>query len=234
MSRPAHGAIYRFTKTGAAAAFVLVLSENDYNAVTRDVVIVPIFADEAMGENNAVVRVSPTHIAHCTRVTTVLQENLELARGGIPCPPQVLARIKRGICAYLSLQRLVERTPAPPVDTTRDRWWPRQSAVYYAPLDAPDGERKLFAVMSEDDWNSRPGSRYSTGAKLTSKGRPPEHWRAPLEIPVPGGVVVAGHLYLLVHAAMSPKPPNPPRPAGLDDEQMAQLAAKTAAVLSLP
>ncbi|MEJ7787371.1 MAG: hypothetical protein WKF96_21415 [Solirubrobacteraceae bacterium] len=233
MSRPVHGAIYRFTKTGAVAAFVLVLSENDYNAVTRDVVIVPIFADEAMGESDAAVRVSLTHIAHCTRVTTVLQEDLELSRRGITCPPQVLARIKRGICAYLSLQRLVERTPAPPVETTRDTWWPRQSAVHYAPLEALDDERKLFAVISEDDWNSRPGSRYSTGVKLTSKGRSPEHWRAPLEVPVPGGVAVSGHLYLLVHAAMSPKSPNPPRPAALDDEQMAQLAAKTADVLSL-
>lgn len=233
MSRPAHGAIHRFTKTGAAAAFVLVLSESDYNAVTRDVVIVPILADAAMPESDAVVRISATHIAHCTRITTVLQEDLDLTQRGVPCPAQVLGRIKRGVRGYLSLQRLIDQGPALAVETTRDTWWPRQGAVHYAPLEALDGERKLFAVMSEDDWNSRPGSRHSTGAKLTSKSKSPEHWRAPLEVPVSGGVAVAGHLYLLVHKAMSPKPPNAPRPTALDAAQMAQLAAKSAAVLNL-
>ena len=233
MSLPAHGSIYRFTKTGASAAFVLVLSEDDYNDVTRDVVIVPIFADEATAANDVVVRVSGTHVAHCTRVTTVLQDDLDLSKQGMPCPGSQLSRVKNGVRGYLALPRLVDRVPSPTVQTARASWWPRQGGVHYAPLDSVEGAKKMFAILSEDDWNARPGSSYSTGAKLTSKPRSAEHWRAALEVPVTGGVVVAGHLYLLPHAAMDAKRPNPPRPSALSAEQMAQLASKTATVLGL-
>jgi mRNA-degrading endonuclease toxin of MazEF toxin-antitoxin module len=212
----------------------LVLSEDDYNAVTRDVVIVPIFADEATETSDAVVRISATHIAHCTRITTVLQEDLALDRECVPCPGSQLHRIEQGVSGYLALQRLVEGSPPPVVRTTRTAWWPRQGDIRYAPLEAAAGAKKMFAILSEDDWNSRPGSTHSTGAKLTSKSRAPEHWRAPLEVPVAGGgVVVAGHLYLLPHTAIDPKAPNAPRPSTLEAQQLAELAARSATVLGL-
>lgn len=233
MSRPAHSAIYRFTKTGARAAFVLVMSENDYNAVTRDVVVVPIFADQDTAASDAVVRISPTHIAHCTRITTVLQDDLDLSAGGVRCPPLPLEAVKRGVRCYLTLERLIDQEPSPTVTTSRMTWWPRQADVRYAPLEAAGGDKKMFAFVSDDDWSSRPGLTYSTGAKLTSKSRSAEHWRAALEVTVSGGVAAAGHLYLLPHAVIDERAPNPPRPSMLDAPQMAQLAEKTASVLCL-
>lgn len=149
MSRPTHGTIYRFTKEGAAAAFVLVLSEDDYNAVTRDVVVVPIFADKTTAASDVVVRISATHIAHCTRVTTVLQQNLDVSKRGMLCPGPQLTAVKAGVRGYLALQRLVDGAPAPTVSTSRSTWWPRQAGVYYAPLEAAEGATKMFAVFSE-------------------------------------------------------------------------------------
>jgi mRNA-degrading endonuclease toxin of MazEF toxin-antitoxin module len=227
LSRPSWGRLYQLALPGARAELALVVSEDDWNQRTRDAVIVPVYREQDPQTSNVRVAVGEGLVADCTRVQNLVQEFLGEHVGA--CPAPALTRVRIGIRVYLDIDRLIakQRRGEPP--RAREEWWPRQAKVHYA-LEREVQRKKLFAIFSDDDWNSRPQTRYSAAVRLTSKRR---DWREGWEVEVPGGCVVAGHLYSLLHADLDQKAPPASKPRHLEDDELAEIAARLAVLLRL-
>ncbi len=227
MSSPAWGHVYDFVLAGARAEAAVVLSEDDWNVRTRDAVIVPVYREPGTASGNVRVELDDQLVADCTRVQNVLHESLGEDRG--VCERKALTRIRIGVRVYLDIAQLLnEAGPRQPINP-RSEWWPRQGQVRYAEL-ANLSQNKMYCLLSDDDWNSRPTTIYSAGVRLTSKGR---KWRSKWEVEVPGGSVVAGHLYSLLHEDIDPQPPRSPRPAKLTPDKLREIAERLVVSLKL-
>lgn len=226
MSAPLWGHVHDFVLPGARAEAAVVLSEDDWNLRTRDAVIVPVFRAPGSAESNVRVALDDELVADCTRVQNVAQEYLGDSRE--PCAREVLTRIRLGVRIYLDLDRLMAMKPHSPLRPRSD-WWPRQGQVRHADIPEVPGE-KMFCIVSDDDWNSRPTTSYSGAVRLTSKKR---DWRGRWEVEVPGGCVVAGHLYSLLHADIDPRPPEGKRPPELTPEELKEIAERLMVLLKL-
>lgn len=227
MNPPITGRLYDFELEGAQAEAVLVLSENDWNERTRDVVIVPVYRGRGTGVGNVRVEVAPGLVADCTRIQNVPQDELGRDRG--VCPTQPFVRVRIGVRIYLDIDRLRRQAgPKSPLQP-RSSWWPRQGDVRYVEVTGFP-EDKMYCVMSEDDWNSRDTTIYSAGLRLTSKTR---SWRSPWEVQISSGWIVTGHLYSLLLEDFGQQPPRAPRPQRADSDELEQLANGLATLLGL-
>lgn len=227
MSAPVWGHIYDFILPGARAEAALVVSEDDWNVRTRDAVIVPVYRQPGTASGNVRVALDDELVADCTRVQNVAHESLGEDRG--ICERKVLTQIRLGVRVYLDIGQLLnEAGPRQPINP-RSEWWPRQGQVRYAELSSLP-QSKMFCLLSDDDWNSRPTTIYSAAVRLTSKAR---KWRSSWEVEVPGGSVVAGHLYSLLHQDIAPRPPKSPRPAELTAVKLREIAERLVVLLKL-
>ncbi len=227
MSAPLWGHLYDFALPGAQAEAVVVLSEDDWNSRTRDAVIVPVYREPGTASGNVRVALDDRLVADCTRVQNVAQDSLGADRGG--CKREALMRIRLGVRVYLDIARLLEEAgPRQPISPRVD-WWPRQGEVRYA--EVPGLSRgKMFCLLSDDDWNSRPSTVYAAAVRLASKRR---NWRAGWEVEISDGSVVAGHLYSLLHEDIEPDPPSSPRPTQLTPQKLREIAERLVVLLRL-
>lgn len=91
-------------------------------------------------------------------------------------------------------------------------------------------QTKMYALLSDDDWNSLEGTIYSAAVRLTSKTHAA---RRRWEVEVPGGWVVAGHLYSILHDDIGQRAPNAPRPNRLGAEELSDIARLLITLLAL-
>jgi mRNA-degrading endonuclease toxin of MazEF toxin-antitoxin module len=227
LSGPAWGHLYDFELEGAKAEAVLVVSEDEWNARTRDAVIVPVYREPGTAAGNVRIAVDDELVADCTRVQNVAQETLGADRG--PCPREPMLRVRIGIRVYLDIDRLLKRAGPRTPPAARDEWWPHQGEIRYAELPQFPGD-KMFCVISDDDWNSRATTIYSAGLRLTSKAR---EWRSRWEVTISNGWIVAGHLYSLLHEDIDPSAPKAPRPQEASVEELHELADRLSVMLKL-
>lgn len=226
MSAPIWGHVHDLVLPGARAAAAIALSEDDWNLRTRDAVIVPVFRAPGSAQGNVRIALDDQLVADCTRVQNVAQEYLGEDRGS--CAREALRGIRLGVRIYLDIDRLLalnRRSPLKP----RSEWWPRQGQVRYAEIPDPP-EDKMFCIVSDDDWSSRPTTTYSGAVRLTSKTR---DWRGPWEVEIPGGYLVAGHLYSLLHEDINPDPPRGERPTELSPEKLKEVAERLLVLLKI-
>lgn len=227
MSTPLWGHLYDFILPGARAESAIVVSEDDWNARTRDAVVVPVYREPGTTSGNVRVELDGGLVADCTRVQNVARESLGKDRG--VCERRALTRIRIGVRIYLDIEQLLMQSgPRQPI-SPRSQWWPRQGQVSYAEVPGLS-QNKMFCLISDDDWNSRPATAYSAAVRLTSKGR---ERRSKWEVGVPGGSAVAGHLYSLLHEDIDPSSPTSPRPAKLMPEKLRDIAERLIVLLKL-
>lgn len=228
MSPPLWGHIYDFELKGARAEAVLVVSENDWNSRTRDVVVVPLYGGGVAEAGNVRIAIKDGLVADCTRVQNVAQDVIGADRGA--SERQALLRVRLGLRVYLDIDRLVDRArPRASAPDANTGWWPRQGQVRYAEVPGFPAD-KMFCVVSEDDWNSRTSTAYSAALRLMSKTR---RWRSQWEVEIGNRWIVAGHLYSLLHADIDQAVPSSPRPREACPEELHQLAMRLSVLLKL-
>lgn len=222
MSAPLCGSLYEARIPGAQAAQLLVLTEDAWNERVRDSVVVPVFATEDPRVNLFRVEMAAGLVADCTRVQSIPHKFFGRRVGTCPEEPWTRARI--GVRKHLDIDARIAGRRRMSVRTTRTDWWPRQREIFFATRPDTPGD-KLHGVISDDAWNSRPAATYCTTVRLTSRG--PKEWRRRWEVPVPGGWVVSGDLYLTAYGSMDRTPPDLARyPTELSDEESAEIARR--------
>jgi mRNA-degrading endonuclease toxin of MazEF toxin-antitoxin module len=187
-----------FGPTEHRASHALVVSEDDWNDLGIDVVAVPCAPGRGEGSLiRPVIGTLPTahdapvplH-ARCDLIRAVPREALgERVRCGLYSDWQALIADALGTLIGLG-HRLGSRRPSTGPRT--GQWWPRQGQVTYGP--SYDGERKMVATVTEDDWNV--AHDRSLAIRLTSRARGRSRsWYVPLQ----GGWLatpdVAAYLY---------------------------------------
>lgn len=229
MSGPLCGFLYEARIPGAIATQLLVLTEDAWNERVGDSVVVPVFPAEDVKTNLYRVETAPGLVADCTRVQS-LPHRFFGGRVGA-CPDEPWTRIRIGVRKHLDIDARIARRGRVSARTTRTDWWPRQREVYFATRSDVPGD-KLYGVISDDVWNSRPAVAYCTTTRLTSRG--PKEWRRRWEVPVTGGWVVSGDLYLTAYRRMDQTPPDPARyPTDLSEEESAEIALRQRATFTL-
>jgi hypothetical protein len=193
----------------------------------RDSVVVPIYDLEA---NDSVVTVSlsKTQTAICTRVQSMPHEFI--GESVERCPDDALLRIKEGVRRFLAIEQ--RRTKSPPAvpESPRGDWWPRQNDVHFALNAAIGSDDKLYSVIADNDWSSRPSATYTATVRLTSKTKPR---RTRWEIPVTGGWVVTGDLYSISYKRFEQSRPRGSYPKELSAKESALVAGRQRTTLSL-
>lgn len=229
MTYPLCGFIYVLEIPGAEATHLLVLSEDIWNARMPDSVVVPLYQLPDAATSLFLVEVGSKLKANCTRVQSMSHQfigTVAVAR----CPEDAWLRVRIGVRKFLDIDRRIAKTPAKPPISPRADWWPRQNDIHFARNPAISPNDKLYGVISDDDWNSRPGVRNVAAVRLTSKTKAN---RLRWEVPVGGGFVVAGDVYPVALGDFEQAPPPSMYPARLTDDETAAVATKQKAALSL-
>lgn len=227
MSHARFGWRYEPALPKATAAEYLVLTEDPWNAVMGDVVIVPIFAVEEPQTNLMRVLVDDGLVANCTRPNNLNITFLGDAVG--PCDDGPLTRVRIGVRRYLDIDRRVEKNTLPASDP-RSTWWPHQGDFHFARNPRIGPHDKLYASVADDDWNSREGVTYTATVRLTSKTKA---FRRRWEVPVAGSFVVSGDLYTISYTRFEQKPPPARYPQAMTDDELAAVATVQKRALSL-
>lgn len=205
----------------------VVLSENDWNDTMQDSVVVPIYGWKVATASALVVNVGDSLWADCTKVISFTHEGL--GEGTTMCPEDPWVRIRLGVRRFLDIDRRITKGSKPAISTVRTAWWPRQDDVHLGRTSAIP-ERKLYAALSDDDWNSQPTADRAAFTKLASKT---EEFRKRWEVPVSGGWVVCGDIYQLLYTELDPSTPPDNYPSRLTDGEAAALAKKQKTTLTL-
>ena len=166
-SHPICGDLYELDLPGAEATHVVVLSEDLWNAQMGDSVVVPVYHRPDANGSLLLVAVDDELRANCTRVQSMAHEFIG-GRSG-PCPAEPWVRIRIGVRMFIDIDRRIAKTPPPPQSVARRDWWPRQNRVHFAANPALAYGDKLYAIVSDDDWNSLPDARTVAAVRLTSK-----------------------------------------------------------------
>jgi mRNA-degrading endonuclease toxin of MazEF toxin-antitoxin module len=230
LSGPRAGWLYESSFDGAASEQLLVLSENDWNDTMRDSVVVPVMRLAGVAPNllRIALEEAPGLYAQCTLVQSIAHEDI-----GAPvrvCPEATWIRTRLGVRRFLDIDRRRAEGPKPSPSTERTAWWPRQDVVSFATLPGLPQD-KLMAAVSDDDWNSTVGARHCAAVRLTSRG--PKARRARWEVPVSGGFVVAGDLYVMPYTAMRVEAPAAKYPQQLSAEESSRIALRQQTTLEL-
>lgn len=218
MSHPRSARIYESAIPGARASHLLVLTEDDWNAQMQDSVIAPLYR-ATLAPSKVVVPVGEDLVALCTRVQSVPHDFVGNAVGR--CPPDAWVRVRVGVRVYLDIDRRSKRAPAPDPVTEREHWWPRQRAIHFAENPHIGPRDKLYAVISDDDWNSAHATRYAAAVRLTSRTK---ERRLRWEVAVAGSWIVTGDLYSIAHARFEQTPPRGDYPRRMTPEESAAVA----------
>ena len=204
------------------AELVVVLSEDPWNQIMGDSVIVPIYhSDEPP---NTVIQPSfdDSRYADTTRIQTVDQGFLGDLVG--QCPREVLAAIGAGVRAYFDLDGLTNKTIRRPPSIGRPTFWPHQRDVYWGTRYGEQRER--YAVVSEDEFNIR--AERCTTMFLTSRDKA---WRTRWQVPRAAGFVIAGDIIPFQHAELDSR--SRPTPQTLTRDEMAEVAVAVIETLEL-
>ena len=192
-----------------------------------DSVVVPVYAAELNG-SKVVVEVAQDHFALCTRVQSVPHDFF--GRAVSRCGEDAWVRVRLGVRAYLDIDRRVgDQTIATPA-APRSDWWPRQHAVHFARNASIGPEDKLYAVVSDNDWNSAPTTQYVGAVRLTSHTKVA---RARWEVAVAGSWTVVGDLYSISHQRFEQGAPRGDYPTQISPKESADIARKQKITLSL-
>lgn len=224
MSQPQRGEIFELAIDGASAEVVMVLSENDWNAFTRDCVVVPFYRDPSAPESLIRPRLDDELIGNCTRVTSLAQTDLGSAVSHAPAG--LIHAVAAGVRAYFGIDDLLDPPRVRPRIGGRASWWPRQASVYKALRIAPMAKR--VAIVSEDPSNV--ALEHASGMRLTSNSKQ-RRWR--WEIPVRGGCAIANDLHLIPYSGFDERPSNSPPFQRLNQTEMRELAERLISTLEL-
>lgn len=229
MSGPLCGSLYELQIPGAMARQLLVLTEDLWNERVSDSVVVPVFAVENPKINLYRVEIAAGLVADCTRVQSIPHKFFGRRVGVCPEKPWKLARI--GVRKHLDIDGRIAKRGRVSVATTRADWWPRQREIFFATRSEMP-EDKLYGVVSDDVWNSRPAATYCTTVRLTSTES--KEWRRRWEVPVPGGWVVSGDLYLTAYKRIDQTSPDPEKyPTELSEDESAEIARRQKTTFTL-
>lgn len=227
MSRPRFGWRYACALENATATEYLVLTEDPWNDVMGDVVIVPVFLVEEPKPSVLSVLVDDGLVANCTRPTNLMIDFLGEAIGR--CDKEALTRVRIGVRRYLDLDRREQKTTVE-AKNPRSEWWPRQGDFHFAANPDIGPNDKLYASVADDDWNSLEGAGYTAAVRLTSKTK---SFRKRWEVPVAGSFVVAGDLYTISYSRIEQTPPPRKYPQGMTADELSTVATFQKRALSL-
>jgi len=226
---PLCGFIYELQIAGAKASHVLILSEDLWNQQMGDSVAVPLYDLPDSEPSLFRVAISKRLRADCTRVQSLRHEFIGKAVASCPNEPWVRTRI--GVRSFLDIDRRITKNPTKPPLSPNLGWWPRQNDIHFATNPAISASDKLYAVVSDNDWNSLVGVLNTAAVRLTSKTKPK---RLRWEVPVGGGgFVVAGDIYSVATGSFEQKEPPKKYPARLTDDESAAIAVKQKSALTL-
>lgn len=228
MSKPLCGEIYELTVPGASATHALVLTEDLWNAQMGDSVVVPLYGPSDANTSLLFVAVDDELRADCTRVQSMAHEFI--GDWAAPCADEPWTRVRIGVRTFLDIDRRIHQTPQPPVPVRRGDWWPRQNTIHFARNPAIQTTDKLYASVSDDDWNVQPEAATVAAVRLTSKSK---SQRLRWEVPVGNGYVVAGDIYSVRIADFDRSVPRKPYPTRMTDDESAAVAEKQKSILTL-
>ena len=229
MSHPLCGVIYTLDIPDAQASHVLVITEDLWNQQMGDSAVVPLYELPDAEPSVFRVGVGTKLKAECTRVQSMAHEFISDPVGR--CPEEAWLRVRIGVRKFLDIDRRIAMTPAPAPLNPSPSWWPRQNDIHFATNSAVAADDKLYAVISDNDWNSMPGVPNVAAVRLTSKTKNQRlHW----EVPVAGGsFVVTGDIYSVAMSTFEQKPPKKKYPSQISDDESAVVAVKQKASLTL-
>ena len=229
MSHPLCGFIYELQIPDAQASYVLVLTEDLWNAQMGDSVVVPLYELPDATASLFLVDIGTKLKANCTRVQSMSHEFIANVVGR--CPNEPWVRVRIGVRRFLDIDRRIAKTdPKPPVSPRPD-WWPRQNDIHFATNAQINATDKLYAVISDNDWNSLAGTPNVAAVRLTSKTKPQ---RLRWEVPVgDGGFVVTGDIYSVALSDFEQKRPPKTYPSQITDDESAEIALKHKSALTL-
>jgi mRNA-degrading endonuclease toxin of MazEF toxin-antitoxin module len=229
VSGPLCGSLYTAQIPGARATHLLVLTEDLWNDRVGDSVVVPVFPVQNPTTNDYLVEIEPGFIADCTRVQSIPHEYFGQRVG--TCSDDSWDRTRVGVRKHLDIDNRIARRPRARVKTARRDWWPRQREIFFASRSEMPQD-KLYGVVSDDAWNSRPAATYCTTVRLTSTDS--KAWRRRWKVPVTGGWVVSGDLYLTAYQRMDQTPPHPKKyPTELSEDESAEIARRQKTTFTL-
>jgi hypothetical protein len=200
-----------------------------WNERVNDSVAVPVFPVEDPKTNVYLVEIERGLIADCTRAQSIPHKYFGQRVGTCPSDPWMRARI--GVRKHLDVDGRISKRPRVSITTSRSDWWPRQREIFFATRSEMPQD-KLYGVVSHDAWNSRPAASYCTTVRLTSAES--KAWRQRWEVPVTGGWVVSGDLYLTAYQRIDRTPPNPKKyPTELSEDESAEIARRQKTTFTL-
>jgi mRNA-degrading endonuclease toxin of MazEF toxin-antitoxin module len=224
--KPTRGRVYRLQASlGARAQAALVLSEDDWNRVMGDSVVVPLYATEPVHPGALRPKVGALW-SDCTLLGGVDQELLGEDLGA--ADSQVLLEVGAAVRLYLDLDALIEppRVRRPPT-IGRSEWWPRRGEIHYGRRFGEQRER--YGVITDDDWNVR--NDYAACVFITSRFK---QWRTRWQIPLAsGGHAIAGDIEPFSYTELDARNRPPAGERQLSREDLQALARGLALVLAL-
>jgi mRNA-degrading endonuclease toxin of MazEF toxin-antitoxin module len=228
VTRPLCGSVYELLVPGAQATRALVLTEDEWNTTMNDSVVVPIYSLPDTVPSLFFVALDNELRANCTRVQSMPHEFLGESTG--VCSGDSWVRTRIGIRRFLDIDRRVQKKPSLPPTSPGHDWWPVQNEIHFG-SDPPIGsDDKLYAIISDDDWNSLPATTHAAAVRLTSKTK---RQRLRWEVPVTGGCVVTGDIYSISYTRLEQTLPSRKYPSRLSDEESSLIAARQKTVLTL-
>jgi hypothetical protein len=216
------------TRTATPLERFLVISEDDWNDAMGDSVAVPVYHYEDAHESRFLVAVAESLWADCTKVLSVDHRLIGHPVQRCTQPPWVKARL--GVREFLDIDRRIAIGPKPSPHADREEWCPRQHDIHFVSNPRISAQDKLYAVISDDGWNSAPGVKRAACVRLTSHTKPQ---RVRWEVPVARSWVVAGDIYQLAYHRFEQSAPRGNYPKRMTDAESAALADKQKVTLSL-
>jgi len=228
VSHPLRGQLYELNIPSAEATHVVVLTEDVWNAQMSDSVVVPVYRWPDASPSLLLVALDEDLRGNCTRVQSMGHEFIGNWVGS--CPDEPWVRIRVGVRKFLDVDRRIAKTPPPPLRVLRSDWWPHQNRIHFATNTAIGPSDKLYAIISDNDWNSLPEALTAAAVRLTSKTK---RQRLRWEVPLGSSFVVTGDIYSVPVVAFEQKPPRTGYPTALTDDESAAIAVKQRSTLSL-
>lgn len=195
----------------------------------NDSVVVPIYS---LPDTVPSLSSSSRSIAKCVRTAPAFQSMPHefLGKSTAVCSGDPWVRTRIGTRRFLDIDRRVEKKPSLPPTAPRSDWTPVQNEVHFGSDPSIGSDDKLYALISDDDWNSLPATTHAAAVRLTSKTK---RQRLRWELPVTGGCVVTGDIYSISDTRLKQRPPPPKYPSHLSEEESSLIAARQKTVLTL-
>jgi hypothetical protein len=205
----------------------LIISEDLWNDQMGDSVAVPVYRYADAKPSRFRVDLGDGYWAECTKTLSVDHRLIGVAASRCPDEAWVNARI--GVRRFLDIDRRIATATTREAGPRAD-WWPRQHDVHFVENPRISSDDKLYAVISDNAWNSADGAPHAACVRLTSHTKPArERW----EVPVAGSWIVSGDLYLFRYDRFQQQPPRADYPKRISPDESSALASKQKFTLSL-